>query len=337
MHTAPLMTVAPVAPAEKEIPAPAPGFFQAVRLLERMHPERQPVGRFADPGDEVARFSVNPRMGFPAGEIASARRAGTGPVQVKVNFMGLTGASGVLPHEYSLLVLERLRAKDGATAAFFDLFHHRILSLFYRAWEKHRFTVGCEKGEDRLRDHILDLSGAGVEELRPRLPLPDDAMAYYAGLLALRRPTAASLEQLVEDLFRVPAEVQQFVGEWHALSSADQCALGEEDEISSQLGLGAVVGDEVWDQQARVRVRLGPLTRKQFDRFLPTGDRHDSLRALVRYFTRDEFGIDVQLVLARDEVPGCVLGDDSPQSLGWSTWIRSAAFTRDADETTLAL
>ncbi len=34
-------------------------FFQAVRLLERMLPNRAPVGRFVSPGREVVRFSAH--------------------------------------------------------------------------------------------------------------------------------------------------------------------------------------------------------------------------------------------------------------------------------------
>jgi predicted component of type VI protein secretion system len=46
----------------------------------------------------------------------------------------------------------------------------------------------------------------------------------------------------------------------------------------------------------------------------------------------------MQLVLQGDDVPGCRLGDESTdQPLGWSTWIRSTAFKRDADETVLEL
>ncbi len=99
-----------------------------------------------------------------------------------------------------------------------------------------------------------------------------------------------------------------------------------------------MVGDEVWDQQARVRVRIGPVTREQYERFLPTGSAYESLRSVARFFTHDQFDFDIQLVPARDEVPGCVLGsDEQPPPLGWGTWLRTRPFARDADETILTL
>ncbi len=320
-------------------------FFQAVRLLERLHPGRAGVGRFGDPAEEVVRFSVNPSLAFPPSEIhalalpGEERDGAEEQARMSVNFMGLTGPQGVLPHRYTLLIAERRRARDGALGDFLDLFHHRILSLFFRAWEKHRFTVAHEKRQDdRLTDHLLDFVGMGPSEVEDRPPISDQVLAFYAGLFTLQPRGAVALEQLLEDYFAVRVEVEQFVGGWYPLPRRDQCALGEEDDPASQLGRGAVVGDEIWDPQTRVRIRLGPLTRPQFDEFLPTGKGFAALQALTRFFTHDQFDLEVQLILARDEVPGCVLdADEPPQPLGWSTWLRTAAFSRDADDTLLRL
>jgi len=315
-------------------------FFQAVRLLERMHPDRSPVGGYGDPAAEVARFRVNPTLSFPSSEIASLENPPDSPAGISVNFMGLTGPLGVLPHFYTQLMAESRRTKSPAFADFLDIFHHRIISLFYRAWEKDRFTVISEKtGTDPVREHLLDLAGLGLIRWRDLLPVPDDAIAFYAGLILLQQRGAVALEQLIGDFFNVPVEVQQFVGAWYPLPLHDQCAVDDEAlDDSARLGMGAVAGDEIWDQQARVRLRIGPLAREQFDRFLPTGPAHHELRALVRFFGHAQYDFEVQLVLDSGDVPGCVLGDEpATQPLGWSTWIRSATFARDADETVLEL
>lgn len=323
-------------------------FFQAVRLLERLRPDADPVGEFGRPENEAVRIGVHPSLAFPTGEIEALEPGEDGRAEMEVNFLGLVGPMGVLPHQYTHLVAERERAGDGALRSFLDLFHHRILSLFYRAWKKHRFTVAAEEegeeGEDALTAHLLDLVGRGVEATRDRLPLDDRALASYAGLFRAHGRSAVALEAMVEDFFGVPAEVEQFVGAWYPISTADQCALGVGDEeggggISSQLGVGSVVGDEVWDEQARVRIRLGPMSRERFEGFLPGRDGHRELAALARQFGDGRLDFEAQLVLEGDDVPGCVLGreDDMPQALGWSTWIRSAPFSRDADETVLDL
>jgi type VI secretion system protein ImpH len=314
-------------------------FFQAVRLLERLKPERAPVGRFVDPGEEVVRFGVEPSLAFPPSEIQALELREEGAARMAVAFMGLTGPLGVLPHAYTWLVAERARARDGALGAFLDIFHHRALSLFYRAWERCRVTVACEKREDRLRAHLLDIVGMGLAGMQGRLPFGDDTLVSYAGLLALQQRGAVALEQLLEDYFDVEVEIEQFVGGWYPVAPRDQCAVGEELGAATQLGRGVVVGDEVWDQQMRVRVRLGPLSKSQFDRFLPTGDAYEPLCSLLRFYAHDQFDFEVQLMLAQEEVPGIVLGADADasQPLGWSTWIRTAPFDRDAEDTVLAV
>lgn len=312
------------------------GFFQAVRLLERLQPER--VDLFdGDPTREVVRFRVNPALAFPASEIQQLAVDGGQPVMT-VNFFGLTGPMGVLPHQYSLLVADRLRVRDGALADFLDLFHHRLLSLFYQAWRKHRFTIAREAGsEDRLARHVGDLIGLGLVTSRERQSFPDEALIYRAGLLAGQARGAVALQQLLEDFFDTTIEVEQFVGAWYPVEPHDRCAIGDDDDDGNQLGLGTVVGDEVWDQQARVRLRVGPLPRTQFDAFLPGGAGHDRLKSLLRFFSNDQFEFEVQLVLARTDVPGLRLGGDawSQHQLGWSTWICSAPRDTDADETIL--
>ena len=41
-----------------------------------------------------------------------------------------------------------------------------MISLFYQAWEKYRFTIAYEHGErDRFSHHLLDLIGLGTKGL----------------------------------------------------------------------------------------------------------------------------------------------------------------------------
>lgn len=315
-------------------------FFQAVRLLERLHPGREAVGNFGDPRAEVARFTVPPSISFPASEIQRLEFVDDGPPRMAVNFLGLTGPTGVLPYQYTLHVAERARARDTAMRDFLDLFHHRLISLFYRAWEKYRFGVVHERDRaDALTAHLADIVGIGTAGLRGRLSLHDESLLFYSGLLLPQQRSAVALEQMVADYFDVPVTVEQFVGGWLPLGRQDQCAVGLREDASTQLGMGAVVGDEMWDPQGRVRLRLGPLSRARYDEFLPGGGALVKLRELVRFFTNDQFDVDVQLILHRDDVPACILGGaaDGPLPLGWATWLRTRPFDNDADETVLTL
>ena len=312
-------------------------FFQAVRLLERLRPQRAPVGGFGEPGEEGVRFAVEPSIGFPPSQIHALDLPEDGQARMSVNFMGVTGPLGVLPHHYTLLVAEQKRMRDGALGDFLDLFHHRALSLFYRVWERNHVAATYEKGADRVHAHLLDIIGMGLASQRELLPVHDDVLAFYAGLFAQQPRGAVALEQLIEDFFGVPVTIEQFVGGWYPVAPHDQCAVGEEVDSSTQLGRGVVVGEEVWDQQVRVRVHLGPLTRAQYDQFLPNGSAHEQLRALLKLYSHDQFDWEIRLILKRADVPGCILGadEDSSQRLGWSTWIRTGDFSRDAGDTFL--
>jgi type VI secretion system protein ImpH len=314
-------------------------FFQAVRLLERMYAGRKVVGRFNNPSDEALRFGAHASVSFPASEIQSLDRSQAAPA-MRVNFMGLTGPVGVLPRNYSDLLLERVRSKDTTLRDFFDIFNHRMISLFCQAWEKYRFTIPYERGErDRFSYHLLALLGMGTPGLQDRLAVTDDSLLFYSGLLSMHARSAAVLRQLLMDYFGVPVEIEQFVGAWYPVEMESQCSLGEGNSYSERLGYGAVVGDEIWDQQSRVRIQLGPLTLAQYMDFLPGGDAHRHIRSLTGYFAGGEYDVELQLILRRNEVPPCELrADEGPgPRLGWTSWVKSAAFRRDPGETILEL
>lgn len=315
-------------------------FFQAVRLLERFLPGRKSVGKFAQPETEVARFAAHPSLAFPASQIQSLDWKDDGPVQMTVNFMGLQGPEGVLPNPYTSLIIERQRASDTSLRDFLDIFNHRIISLFYRAWRKYRFDVACEHGErDLFSRHLLSLIGLGTEGLRDRQSISDDSLIYYSGLLSQRPRSAQALQQILADYFEVPVAIEQFAGGWCRLDSETQCRLSDSRSASDELGLGAVVGDEVWNQQSSVRVVLGPLSLERYADFLPEGKSYEPLCSWVRFFSNDEWDFEVKLILDRQEVPACTLGSGGiagPQ-LGWVSWVKSAPFQRNPDDTVLAL
>lgn len=316
-------------------------FAQVVRALERLTPQRAPVGRFGDPAAEVARFTAHPSLAFPSSDVEEVKLAeagGSSPARVEVNFFGLIGPAGVLPRVYTQYVAERSAARDTALRDFLDLFQHRLLSLFYRGWRAAHphVAVGEDGDEDRLTAHLRDLAGLGTPALHDRLGVADAALLSYVGLVAPQTRPAGALRQLLSTFFGVPCEVEQFVGAWYPVAAGTQCSLGAEDECTS-LGIGTVVGDAVWDHLARIRVRLGPLTRAQYDEFLPGAAGYRSLRAITQYFTGDQLDVELQLVLARDEVPAAILGDEGGGALGWASWLRTREPARDPDDTVLLL
>src|SRR5262245_47148317 len=180
-------------------------FFEAVRVLERLYPHRQAVGHEALPSDEVVRFHTRLSLAFPPSMIHEVTEpdGGTQPLDMTVAFMGLTGPLGVLPRHYTGLLLERVRRKDHTLRDFFDLFNHRLISLFYRAWEKYRFPIAYERAVanrapyDDFSLTLFDLISMGTKGLRGKLEVGDEALLFYAGLLAQHPHSASALTGLL--------------------------------------------------------------------------------------------------------------------------------------------
>lgn len=317
-------------------------FFQAVRLLQQIAGARSPIGSFERPAEEPVRIGARPSMSFPPTEIQSLSdsRDPDSPLKMTVNFFGVVGPSGMLPTRYTELVLERQYARDSTLRDFFDIFNHRMTSLLYRAWEKYRFPVAYERsGKDDFTGYLLDLIGMGTAGLQNRMAVPDQALICYEGLLAQFPRSAGAFCHMLEDYFEVPVEVEPFAGTWRTLDAGSRTQFAGGSSKSEQLGVGIVLGDEVWDQQSVVRVRLGPMSLAQYREFLPGGAAHEPLKALSRFFCGDDLDVEAQLILKREEAPRLSLDAEGvPQaSLGWICWMYTKPLDRDPDETVMYL
>ncbi|MHC5544113.1 type VI secretion system baseplate subunit TssG, partial [Singulisphaera rosea] len=233
-------------------------FFQAVRLLERLRPDRALVGHKGPASREVARFRSLLSLNFPASAINQLESSPhpQSPPEMVVNFFGLMGPSGVLPQVYTELLIERKRQGDSTLAAFLDLFNHRLLSLFYRAWEKHHVFVAHGRGADEpFARSLFQLIGMGAPPLQNRHDFPDDALLPYAGFFAQRHRPAIVLEGLLRDYFGMPIEVHQFSGRWLELEPGDRSVMGSSGQ-HNQLGVSLVIGSRVWDEQGTIRLKI---------------------------------------------------------------------------------
>lgn len=323
-------------------------FFQAVRLLHRWARDdaggtpRRPVGEDFPPAEEVVRFRVLPTLRFPAGEVHEFGEQTGVPPEMTVTFLGLVGPGGVLPRHYTQLIIERVRRRDYSLRDFLDLFHHRAISLFYRAWEKYRFPIGIERAsEDAQLDSftrcLLCLTGLGTQGLRGRQLVPDEVLLFYGGHFAHYPRNAIGLERVIGDYFGLPVEVRQFEGRWLHLEAKDQTRLPAGNVLGRRyhrLGDEALVGDRVWSVEHRFRVRVGPLTYAMFRRLTPAGDLLRPMCQLIRSYAGPDFEFDVQLVLEASETPPCRIGlaGDHAARLGWDAWSRNRAYVVAVDD-----
>jgi type VI secretion system protein ImpH len=320
-------------------------FFQAVRLLQLRYSEQCAAEARES---RAVHFCVKNSLAFPASSIVKIDHGRfdltkSRPPQMTVTFLGLTGAAGVLPTAYTEIAVDRECFGDPSFADFLDLFNDRLIWLFYRSWEKHRFFVGYEhlpstsRNQDLVTSGLFALIGMGTPELRGRLPIPDQALLRYAGLLAQQPHSAECLRSLLYDYFKIPVRVEQLLGRWHSLESAELCLLGS-GEQNSQLGCGAVAGDAIWTRHALLRLVFGPLTAQQFGSLLPCGGLFAKVAGLTRWFLGAALDFELQPTLQGEDVPACRLGDAASQGsrLGWSAWLRTEPFVDAAADAVFA-
>jgi type VI secretion system protein ImpH len=344
-------------------------FFQSVRLLQRLYPTQPRVGRGGPPSEEVVRFRSLVSLSFPPSAIYDLvpRTSSRSFALMTQAFLGLAGPSGVLPRHYTELLIrlqKDLKGPDRYTLRdWFDLFNHRMVSFFYRAWEKYRFPLAFELREHEKADPdpftkaLLSYTGLGLSPLRGRVRITtplngsgklqrrdlakvdDLAILYYAGYFAHRPRNAISLKGLIEDFFEVLARVEQFRGQWLHLEPESQTRLGNADS-ANQLGFSAMAGERVWDVRSKIRIRLGPLPYKTFLSLIPDTTTIPERKAffilshLVRLYVGPELDFEVQLILRAPDVPNAELsdGEELGPRLGWNTWVRSLPMDRDAED-----
>jgi type VI secretion system protein ImpH len=324
-------------------------FFQAVRLIERAKSNPRlvgadkrlfPIGEDRAPTREVVRFRTTPSLTFASTPIRSVRprrgEADAGAetaLEMQVSFMGLAAAVGALPDTFTELILRRVRERDFAFQNFLDLFNHRLISLFYRAWEKYRTAFTWERrrldpeADDTPSELMAALAGVASPSLRDRLNIPDSLLIYYAGHLSNASRNAEALARLVGDFLGTSVRIEQFRGRWLNLAPEDQTGLagpgaGAAAAAHARLGVDTVCGARVWDIQSQFRLRVGPLDYPSFDALIGGGAGLTQLRDLVRIYVGPEYTFEVQLLLKGEDVPACQMGAEGYQPrLGLNTWL----------------
>lgn len=310
-------------------------FFQALRRIECLYPNKPRLGKGLRPIDEPLRLAQEPSMAFAPSTLSSCSLPqGDKPGRIEARFFGLLGPNGPLPlHLTEHARVRLLNAGDPTFAHFLDMFNHRFMLFFYRAWAQARPTVSLDRPhDDRFAVYIGALEGIAGSKLRQRDDIGDFAKLYFAGLLGRQVRNRDGLVALLTSYFQVPVQVEEFVGHWMRLPPREQTRLCTADP-GAQLGRGAVLGARIWDRQHKFRIWLGPLTLSQYESFLPGGKAIARLVAWVRQYFCFEFEWDVRLVLARTEVPKLHLGQFG--RLGWTTWLGARPAATDAEDLTL--
>lgn len=297
------------------------GFFQALRLIEATSPESPGFGRSRRARQDPVRLGQKVTLAFASSTLAELQPATEArPERLLQHFHGVFGANGPLPlHLTEYAIARRLSYHDPTFVRFCDIFHHRMVSLFYRIRANAEPALSEDRPEqNRFRTYIGALAGYGLPASRNQDDFPDQAKLFYSGHYANQKRSPGALLGILAEHFSMPVELKEFQPEWLELPVESRLYLGRS-RLTGQLGRNTVIGERTYERQFRFSIHFGPLTRLQFESLLPDQPATGRLAALVRNFVGFEFSWDYRMLVREAEVPVAQLGRNA--RLGWTSWL----------------
>jgi type VI secretion system protein ImpH len=292
-----------------------------VHLLQNWIGSGTRIGELGPPAREPVALRPDETLRFSPGDIRKIELLGDGPNRalVTVNFMGLYGVSAPTPVYFTELV--GLSGDDAAPLVdFLDLFNHRLLSLFFRAWLKYRFPYRYEPGaKDRFSGFVLAFVGLNEPLSHPLTELPVHRLLKYVGLAAPITRSPVNLQRVLSDFFGgFPVSIREYVRRWVRIAPDQQNRLGA---ANSTIGRDLSVGDRVPDRDGKFRVEIGPVGFEDYLDLLPGTKKFHDLCALIRVWSFERFQFDVEVEIRKEEVPPSRFDSRSPPQLGLTSWV----------------
>ncbi|MGU7837949.1 type VI secretion system baseplate subunit TssG [Burkholderia sp. AW33-5] len=297
-----------------------PWRFGFLSLLRRIgaNPAIDPIGTARRPGSEPLRLGQQPSLAFAPREIASAEQS-AGRLKVRLFSLGMLGPHGPLPIHFTEIAKDRQESRrDTTTVDFFDIFHHRYFTLFYRAWASAQSAAGLDRTQnERFSFYIASLAGLDIGEISRR-PLPSHARLAAAAHLVRESRNPDGLRATLEHYFGVPVALEENVFHWIEIDPADCGRMGRPGAAAT-MGQGAMLGRVAPDRQHRFRIIIGPLDLDAYLRFTPQGEDLPQLVEWVRAFVGYELEWELELRIKPESAPPAVMGGQ--QRMGWSGWL----------------
>lgn len=328
-------------------------FFALVRRIEALHHDAPGFGRSSRASEDPVRFSQKALLAFPPCTVSEFQfPRGNAPSRLFVNFMGMLGPMGPLPLHITEYAYQReLQVRDRTLAAFMNVFNHRMVSLYYRAWAGSQLAASFDRApkaipqgrlddaaraallaedQDHYARYLGSLFGMGTPHMRYRDAVADAAKLHFAGRLSMATRGPEGLRAILSTYLGVDVEIEEFAGRWVELPQTDRCELGgPRASLGTLSGNGAVAGTKVWDAQGAFKIRLGPMNLSRYRTLLPGSLSAKRLDAWIRNYLGDEFYWEVSLILKAGEVPRTQMGGQHGARLGWTSWITTSGSDED--------
>jgi len=323
-------------------------FFQLVKLLENETNALNEVGDFTPVNREAIKFKTNPQLNFEPAPVKSIQRV-TKPSkqnknnestskekilsELEVNFWGLNGSAGTLPFHYSELIIQRIRNNDYALRDFIDIFNHRSLSLFYKAWQKHRPWLQHPSKDEvvpkyKVNHHQAILKGLiGLSgEHNASFNKPEGAWLNYAGFGSTRICSTSILKQAINHHFGLSVRINEFKGQWEHMPPDVRTRLADRKSngMNNILGVSSLLGARCWNAQNRFEVEIIEIEYEQFMAFSPGSEKLNALYELIKFKVGTELDFDLTLKVQKNKLHAASFKAGKQPQLGWNSQLQSS-------------
>lgn len=321
-------------------------FYQAVRAIEyaancQNHGNNAvsaPLSLKAPPSREFLRFTTQPKLSFSPADINTIKQASIAensplpnqpPSQLQwlmeVTFMGLGGSQGVMPFYFSEAILKQLKLKNTGLRDFFDIFNHRAITMFYKAWSKYQIgssyethKVRGQQEKDDITHALLSLIGLGQSTLQYRQPYGDESLIPLSGLLSRDTCTASGLAGMIKHLFDLSVEIKQFTGSYSELTDDIVTKLGSQ---NNALGYTTFLGSKCHHSAGKFTVAITPRNAEEHAALAPGAPLIRSLMSFIRTAAGPELEFDIEVTQTDEQIPCAqlLMSDTYQPTLGWNT------------------
>jgi type VI secretion system protein ImpH len=306
-------------------------FFQIVRKIHLILNESCDVGDSRHVEEERIRFKQNISLNFHPNDVARCSfKKGNEIIELSVNFFGLFGANGPMPQSFTEKVFQEIKNyKNNTLSEFLDMFHHRFLSFFYKAWSINQQTLSYEKNgnNDHYRKSLNSLIGLDYENIKRTSFLPSDAKLYYSGHLINNLGTKEKLISILTSYFNVGVKIKEYVQDCFDINEDEKFYLAQKED-SGCLGQSIIIGNCIHWINGKFRIIIGPLTFKEYIKLLPGTSGFKQLIEWVRYCIPFELNWDVQFILKSDEIPQF----ENNVQIGYTSWLPTSKMRGNAND-----
>ena len=237
-----------------------------------------------------------------------------GIAEIHTNIAGISGIEGILPDCYTEEFITFNRDSKKAVIDFFDIFNGRMLSLRYSFLKRQGVeTLSTPIEKSVIGNIIFSLSGFCFNEkldadqeidATPKL-IPEQLKISAQNLFWKNTRSSSGLKAMLSSFFKVPIEIQQFVGNFIRTIPGEQTLVGQKGNFN-KLGINSILGEKFWDSTQGITINVGPLNFEQYSKFLPKKSSRDQqfsplqkMKELIRQYV--PHGLDVNLHFFLDQ------------------------------------